>query len=164
VGIAGNLSQASIQVNLAGILVSDIVAQVHDQRGWSAAHTKSSARSAGVRRVVGSTVRNRVVEDLDLAGPCGSVVGNAGNVDAGERSALLQWIHAAYVIDHVVVGLHRPLGGIDSGEVDAVAVVAVDQVVVNMKIELVETRGIPGAAGWAAQRRGVKLQGAAGEV
>ena len=80
------------------------------------------------------------------AGSGHAVVGDAGNVDAGERRAQLQGIHAANVVNHVVVSLHRAFRRIDSGEIDAVAVVAMDQVVMNVEIELIKAGGVCRAA------------------
>ena len=76
----------------------------------------------------------------------------------------LQRVHAANVVNHVVVSLHRAFRRIDRSKVDSIAVVAMDQVVMHVEIVLVEAGGVCGAAARSAKRRRMKLQRAAGEV
>src|SRR5438270_8726690 len=162
--IAGDLRCASIDVNLTRKLVGDIVAQAHDERCRPATHSKSPARAAGVGGVVGRAIRERVIEDFHGACAGSAVIGDSRNVDAGEGRTQLQGIHTADVIDDVVVSLNGTFRRIDGRKVDAVAVVAMDQIVMHMEIELVESGGVATAAGGAGKRRRVKLKGAAGEI
>ena len=68
------------------------------------------------------------------------------------------------MIDHVVVSLDRPLGRIHGGKVDAVAVVAMDQIVMNVQVVLIKPSGIAGTASGRAQGRRMKLQSTTGKV
>ena len=87
--------------------------------------------------MIGSAVVQRIVENFHRAGAGRAGVRDPRNINAGESAAAIFRIGHANVVDHVVIGLHRALAGIDGGKVDSVAAIAMDQIVMNMEIELI---------------------------
>src|SRR5262249_45102270 len=124
-------------------------------------HDAAVVRETGYK---GTAVVQRVV--VDLHGPAAdrAGVGDVCHVDAAVVAgfAVPGRRPDAHVVDHVVVGLDFALRRIHGGEIDSVARIIVNQVVVDGKIKLVVTRGIAGPS--AVQRRGVKLYGPAAAV
>jgi len=71
---------------------------------------------------------------------------------------------ASDITDDIVVNQHRAFGRIDGRQDDAIANIAMNEIVVDKQVELVEAGGIGRTAIGLAQRRGVKLYGAASHV
>ena len=57
------------------------------------------------------------------------------------------------MINDIVIGFHGAFGRIDRGEIDAVTVIAMNQIVMHMEIELVEAGGVAGATARRAKWR-----------
>src|SRR4029077_2805838 len=136
--IARDLRFDAIDIDFARKLIGNVVTQIHDQcRGCSTGYTKRSTRSLRIRRVVGRAVRERVVEHIDGSTSGRAIIRNVREIDAGKACTELERVHAADVVDYVVVSLHRAFGRIDRGEIDSVTVVAVNQVVMHVQIKLI---------------------------
>jgi len=56
------------------------------------------------------------------------------------------------VVHDVVIGFNRAFGWVDGGKVDAVSVVAMDQIVMYVNVKLVKACGVTRAASGIAKR------------
>ena len=63
----------------------------------------------------------------------------------------MQWVHSSNVVNHVVIGLDDALGWINRCKVDAVTVIAMNQIVMDVQIVLVVAGFVAGAAAGTAQ-------------
>src|SRR5258708_4120880 len=90
--------------------------------------------------MVGAAVEKRVVEDFHSACAGTAGVRDPRNINTGECAAVILRVGHANVVDHVVIGLHRALAGVDRGKIYAVTAVAMHQIVMDMKVELTASR------------------------
>src|SRR5579864_2465869 len=87
--------------------------------------------------MISATVVQSIVEDFHCACTGTAMIGDPRNINAGKRAAMIFRISHANVVDHVVIGLHGALAGIDGGKVNSVTAIAMNQVVMDVEIKLV---------------------------